>query len=232
MALAGLGLARAGMDEMDGMDVMVFCPVYRLEPETVQALCGLAWDGPLTVMWQRDNPRRTGDERADGWANHLHQYQRGYETFMAGRYDAMLVIESDIIPPEDTLQRLAGLPCDVAYGAYVFRQGTGDVVNILERYYQWPRQARNMGESLTVRGLWGAALAQGVVDCSGSGLGCVLIRRHVLEQAPFLEAPGGGFFDWHWTQTVYAQGWRMMADCLLHCGHVTPDRRVLWPSST
>ncbi len=103
------------------MDVMVFCPVYRLEPETVQALCALRWDDPLTVVWQRDNPAQTGDERADGWANHLHQYQRGYETFMAGRFDAMLVIESDIIPPEDTLERLAALPCDVAYGAYVFR---------------------------------------------------------------------------------------------------------------
>ena len=215
------------------MDVMVFTPVYRLEPQTVQALLALEpGDGAVTLVLQRDNPRRTDDARADGWSNHLHQYQRGLELFLASRCEALLVIESDVIPPPDTLVRLMALPADVAYGCYVFRQGTGDVVNILERYYQWPRQARNMGESLTVRGLWGAALAKGVIDCSGSGLGCVLIRRHVLEQAPFLEAPGGGFFDWHWTQTVYAQGWRMMADCNLHCGHVTPDGRVLWPSST
>jgi hypothetical protein len=88
-----------------------------------------------------------------------------------------------------------------------------------------------MGESLTIRGLWPAALQQGIIDCSGSGLGCTLIRRHVLERAPFEPAPGGGFFDWHWTQTVYAQGWRMMADCLLHCGHVDTDGTVLWPAN-
>lgn len=212
------------------LDVMVFTPVYRLEEQTVQALMALE-GGPVTLVLQRDNPRRSDDARRDGWDNHLHQYQRGYDLFMAGRFDAMLVIESDIIPPPDALARLAALPCDVAYGAYVFRQGPGDVVNVLERYYKWPRQARNMGESLTVRGLWAAAMKQGVVDCSGSGLGCTLIRRPVLESAPFLpKADGSGFFDWEWTQTVYAQGWRMMADCLLHCGHVNEDGRVLWPA--
>lgn len=211
------------------MDVMVFTPVYRLEPQTIEALMALDHDGPLTLVMQRDNPQQSDDTRADGWVNHLHQYQRGRELFLQGRYDAMLVIESDIIPPPDTLRRLTALPADVAYGCYQFRQS--DVVNILERYYPWPRQARNMGESLTVRGLWGAALAQGVIDCSGSGLGCTLIRRQVIEEAPFLVPANGGFFDWEWTQTVYAQGWRMMADCHLHCGHVDDDGRVLWPSS-
>lgn len=215
------------------MDVMVFTPVYRLDPQTVQAIMALEHDGPVTLLMQRDNPQHTDDARADGWANHLHQYQRGRELFLASRCDAMLVIESDMIPPADALTRLAALPADVSYGCYVFRQGSGSVVNILERYYPWPQQARNMGESLTVRGLWGAALAAGVIDCSGSGLGCTLIRRPVLEAAPFeAKRDGAGFFDWQWTQTVYAQGWRMMADCNLHCGHVDEDGRVLWPSST
>jgi hypothetical protein len=214
------------------MDVMVFTPVHRLEPQTVQALLALEpGDGAVTLVLQRDNPRRTDDARADGWSNHLHQYQRGLELFQASRCDAMLVVESDMIPPPDALVRLAALPADVAFGCYVFRQGTGDVVNVLERYHRWPKQARNIGESLSVRGLWETAQEQGVIDCSGSGLGCTLIRRPVLEQAPFEAQPDNGFFDWHWVQTVYAQGWRMMADCNLHCGHVTPDGRVLWPSS-
>ena len=209
------------------MDVMVFTPVLRLEAATVQALMALEHDGPLTLVLQRDNPRQTDNGRMDGWANHLHQYQRGRELFLASRCDAMLVIESDIIPPADTIRRLAALPAAVAYGCYVFRGG--NVVNILERYYGWPRQARNMGESLTPRGLWPAALKAGMIDCSGSGLGCVLIRREVIEKAPFEAPPSGGFFDWHWTQTVYAQGWRMMADTWLHCGHVETDGTVLWP---
>lgn len=209
-------------------DVMVFTPVLRLEPETLRAMTALVWGGPLTIVWQRDNPVASGDARADGYQNHLHQYLRGQELFFSGRYDALLVIESDIIPPPDTLQRLAALPGDVAYGAYMFRGGR--VVNILERYYGWPRQARNMGETLTSRGLWDAAVKQGVIDCSGSGLGCVLIQRRVLEQVPFQAPEHGGFFDWDWTQAVYRAGFRMMADTAVQCGHVDTTGEVLWPS--
>lgn len=209
-------------------DVMVFTPVLRLEPETVAAVFAMEWDGPLSILLQRDNPIATGDARRDGYANHLHQYQRGRELFLAGGYDAMLVIESDVIPPADTLKRLAALPGDVAYGCYVFRGGR--VVNVLERYYGWPRQARNMGESLTVRGLYDAAVRQGVIDCSGSGLGCVLIKRHVIEATPFEAPADGGFFDWDWTQAVYRAGYRMMADMAVQCGHIDTTGEVLWPS--
>lgn len=210
------------------LDVMVFTPVLRLEPETIRGIFAMRWDGPLTIVIQRDNPTVDGDARTAGFANHLHQYNRGRELFLAGRYDAMLVIESDIIPPADTLLRLAALPADIAYGTYMFRGG--NVVNILERYYPWPRQARNMGESLHVRGLYGAAVEQGVIDCSGSGLGCVLIHRRVVEAVPFVAPRDGGFFDWQWTQDVYSAGFRMMADMAVQCGHVDTDGRVLWPS--
>lgn len=217
---------------------MIFTPVYRLEALTVQSLMALEWDGltkersALTILLQRDNP--TGNPYLD----HLHQYQRGREVFLNGPYEAMLVIENDIIPPVDTLWRLDELGCDVAYGVYVFRprRKTAEksiprqlVVNVLERYGGWPNQARNIGESLTVRGLWESARRLGVVDCSGSGLGCVLIRRRVLEEVPFELPKDPGFMDWEWTQRVYERGYRMRADCNLICGHVDVDGEVLWP---
>jgi hypothetical protein len=200
-------------------DVLVFTPVYRLEPETVQGIMSLNWDGPLSVLFQRDNP--TGN----GILDHLHQYQRARETFLHGKYEAMLVIESDIIPPADTLIRLAALNADVAYGAYLFRGQGSRVVNILERYTT--HNARNVGESLTIRGLWAAAKKQGVVACSGSGLGCVLIRRHVLESVPFRASPAGAYCDSQWTQDVYSSGFRMMADTAVCCGHKDTDGEIL-----
>lgn len=203
-------------------DVMIFTPVYRLEPETVQALMAQQFNGALTLHLQRDNP--TGDKFAD----HLHQYQRGREAFLAGPYDGLLVIESDIIAPPDALARLIALDCDIAFGCYVFR--SSHVINIMERYYPWPKSARNMGESLTARGLWEAAKELGVVDCSGSGLGCILIKRHVIEQSPFLTPPYNGFFDWQWSQDTYQMGYRMKADTAVICGHKDVDGRVLWPS--
>lgn len=203
-------------------DVLVFTPVYRLEPETVAAIFALEWEGPVSLLLQRDNP--SGEPTAD----HLHQYQRAQRLFLAGPYEGLLIIESDIIPPPDTLTRLAALDCDLAYGCYQFRGG--NVVNILRRYYPWPQPARNMGESIQITpGLWESARRQGVIDCSGAGLGCLLIKRHVLEETPFDNGADSGFFDWRWTQTVYSRGYRMRAEMNLLCGHKDVDGRILWP---
>ena len=214
------------------LDVMVFTPVYRLEPETVEAVLALEWDGPLTHVFQRDNPEPVMD-RVAGVRNHLHQYQRGRETFLAGRYDAMLTIESDIIPPPDALLRLAALDADVAYGCYVFRKSP--VVNIFERYYaDLPgKVAANIGESLTVRGKWQWALEKGVIPCSGAGLGCTLIKRHVLEAVEFrtTRTPSAVHCDSWFTNDVYDRGYSMMADTRVLCGHKTEEGEILWPPS-
>lgn len=209
-------------------DILAFTPVYRLEPETVQALFALEWGGPLSFLLQRDNPGGSGIE------NHWHQYARGRETFLRGPHDALLVVESDIIVPPDALARLAALDCDVAYGVYVFRSKVSPVVNVFERYAdRGGRPARNAGESLTVRGLWAEAQRQGVVECSGGGLGIILIKRHVLEAVPFELPPdlgGKTFCDTPWTQAVYQKGYTMRADTGVRCGHKDTDGEMLWPA--
>ena len=209
-------------------DVMVFCPVYRLEPETIDAIFNLEWDGAITFVFQEDNPHYfEGKERYTGVRNHLHQYQRGRELFLNGSFDAMLIIESDIIPPKDALKRLAALDTDLAYGAYVFR--SSPVVNIFERYNDG---ALNIGESLTVRGKWEDAKKQGVIKCSGAGFGCLLVKRHVLEGVEFrvstLETARVHCDSW-FTNDVYAKGYEMMADCNVICGHKREDGVILWP---
>ena len=209
-------------------DVLCFTPVYRLEPETVTALFALEWEGALSFLLQRDPAGRP-----DGIENHWRQYARGRETFLRGPYDALLVVESDIIVPPDALARLAALDCDVAYGVYVFRNKTSRVVNVFERYPDsGGKPARNAGESLTVRGLWAEAQQRGVVPCSGGGLGIILIKRHVLEAVPF-ERPtppdGRTFCDTPWTQAVYQAGYKMLDDTAVLCGHKDTDGEIFWP---
>ena len=205
-------------------DVLVFTPVYRLEPETVKAVLGLEWTGAITQLFQRDNPHERGQE------NHLHQYQRGREAFLAGRYDAMLVIESDIIPPRETIEKLAALQADLAYGVYRFR--VTNAVNIFERYPEVNGEpARNPGESLTNRPyLLRRAVELGKIPCSGAGLGCVLIRRKVLEKIEFRrEKPDWSHCDTWFTKDVLRAGFSMMADMSVICGHKNEAGQVLWP---
>jgi len=204
------------------MNVFVFTPIYRIEPETLRALLALENDGPLTVHLQRDNPH------ADGRENITHQYRCGRRAMLAGAYDAMLVIESDIIPPPDTIARLVALKADVAYGHYVFRSAT-PVSNVFERY---PGQPRNEGESLSVwPKKYKKARKQGQVECSGAGLGCALIQRAVLERFDFHHpADDGGYCDTWFNRDVLRAGLVQRADMNLECGHKDVDGTVLWPS--
>ena len=215
---------------------MVFTPVYRLEDRTIKAIMSLEWDGPLTFVLQRDNPHNDEDVRQRGVKNHLHQYQRGRDTFLRGDYDALLVIEDDIIPPSDTLIRLAGImnehpECGIAFGTYLFRHSS-NVLNILNRYKPWPQMTRNTGETLTIKTVeLKKARRRGVTDCSGSGLGCTLIRRDVVKAVPFENyTDNGSHFDFPWNDEVYRRGYRMMADMNVKCGHIEDDGGVLWPS--
>lgn len=203
------------------MNVMVFTPVYRLEPETVTAIMRLEHDGPMTLIMQRDNPHEDGRE------NVLHQYQRGRNLFLQGDYDAMLIIESDIVPPSDALQKLIALDADCAYGVYRFRKT--NIINIFERYPDKNGNLpRNEGESLS---LHPAKLAQarrdGVTKCSGAGLGCVLIKRHVLERFEFWHEDQGGHCDTYFNRDVLQAGMVQLADMTIICGHID-ERRTLW----
>jgi len=209
-------------------NVLVFTPVYRLEAETVKAIMDQDWGGSVSVLIQRDNPV-AGDDRATGVANHLHQYQRGRDLFLRGDWDAMLTIESDMTPPPDALTRLVALDADVAYGCYMFRTNGGEIVNVCERYtpHSAPQQARNMGEPLNLRGLWSAAVRAGVVECSGAGFGCTLIKREVLDAVPFEPCRNpAAFFDRQWTEQVYRAGYSMLADTGVKCGHIDTTGEV------
>lgn len=209
-------------------DVLVFTPVLRLEPETREALFALEWDGPLSHLLQRDNPHfETRDKLKQRVLNHLHQYQRGREVFLSGRFDAMLIVESDIIPPRDALIKLAALESDIGFGVYRFR--LSNVVNIFELY---PGKPRAVGESISIRpGRLEAAVKAGVVNCSGAGFGCTLIRRHVLETIPFrVEWPkNGGHCDIPFVRDAMRHGFVMMADMSVICGHKDEDGQILWP---
>lgn len=199
---------------------MVFTPAgpRGIEPETALAVLSLEWPGPLRWLAQRDNPYGSGRE------NITYQYRQARRLFLASGDEAMLVIEADIIPPPETLLRLMRLKADVAYGVYRFR--VSPVINVFERY---PGRPRNEGESLSLHSRKLAAARQaGVVDCSGGGLGCALIQRHVLERFDF-RIEENGHCDSYFNRDVLRAGLVQKADMGLICGHKNEAGEILWP---
>jgi hypothetical protein len=199
--------------------ILAVCPTLRLEPETLTALLGLDWPHPIDWYLTRDNPYSQEVQR--GYLNIWHNMTKARAHFLAGNYDAMLVVESDIVPPADALQKLAGLDGDVCGGLYVMRHGTP----VPNAFVYVPGQT-NPGtyiERWELRDLWGR-----VARTNGVCLGCCLIHRRVLEVIPFrmheYAAP-----DWAFMEDCNARGLVTLCDLSVACGHIRPDGVTLWP---
>ena len=206
-------------DHVNNPRVLIFCPTYRLEPETVGAIFCQTYAGPMDILFTRDNP--TGNDKAD----HLHNYIKGRKAFLDGGYDYLWIVESDIIPPTDALEKLIAIGSDVASGAYVFRRGK-PVFSVF-RYikgHTCPDETLDNFPSLRASS-WGK-----VVKCSGAGIGCMLINRQTVERVPFRVDPENCHCDWVFVHDLLKAGVNYRAHLGVICGHKQPDGVILWPT--
>lgn len=199
------------------MRVLLFCPTYRLEKETVDAIMKIKPIGPMEILFTRDNPY------GDGYTDVLHNYRKGRAAVLDGGYDALFVVESDMIPPADALIKLAAMNTDIASGLYMYRHGR-PMVNALRK-----EGSKNPGQSMTLfpnEAL--RAKRKGVVETGGAGIGCVLIKRRVLEDIDFRN-DHGAYCDWFFTADSMRAGFKWMINFDVVCGHKRPDGIVIWP---
>jgi len=205
------------------MRVFVFCPTRpewpHLYGRTIHSIFRLEWDEPLECTFLRGKaPFDNAFDRV-AW-----KYQRGREIFLRGDHDALLTIEADMTVPSHALKRLIKADADVAYGLYCLREGS-------HRWNAFTKVGNEHGKSVSedpalAREAWGQ-----VISVEGVGLGCTLIRCHVLEEVEF--RPGDGTYnDWRFSLDCQERGFVQKADLGVVCGHVTaePSPRILWPN--
>lgn len=199
------------------MHVLAVTPHNRLEPETIRALFTQTYAGSLSHVFMRDNP-----EVVPGH-NIIRAYKRLEAIFLEGPYDALWVIENDLIPPPDALAKMLAVDGDIVYGPYLFRRGVPSM-NIVQPGTRIPQT-----EAATS---WRRDFAAGaVVACGGLGLGCTLIYRHVLEKLPLRSEGGGGDADSCLAADAHKAGFSQMAHLGVVCGHKRPDGVTLWPTA-
>ena len=203
------------------MNVLVAVPacrpmLYRRSYESVLALRWPSGDQIDTVFLV------DGDE-ASRWENLLRKLNRARDLGLAGGYDALLTVESDIIVPPDALEKLAAVDADVVYGLFVLRFPP----------YHWnvATKMRPGGEIHLVsqdreaaKAAWGQ-----VLPCEGHGQGICLIRRHVLEAIEFRNPhPDLRAQDWYFSFDCQRLGFSQMAHLGVQCGHID-GQTVLLP---
>lgn len=165
-----------------------------------------------------------GDNYQDGSGTVTAKYQRARETFLSGTWSHMLCVESDMILPKDSIQRLLACEADIAYGLYALRHTGHRIWNactVLEE-----RKIVSVSEDVALaRTLWGTT-----ADVKGIGQGCTLINRAVLDAIPF-RLWRGVSCDWPLAIDADARGFTQRCDFGLICGHqsLIPSPVTLWP---
>jgi hypothetical protein len=197
--------------------VLLFCPTVKLSRATFEAIHGLQFDGALDRMFTHDNPN--GEHSG---LNIIYNYRKAERIIKTERYDYLLTVEDDIIPPPDAVEKMIGVNSDIVYGVYCFRKGK-PTINIsrpddLMQSYSLPH---NLAEWKRLQGR--------IVECGGLGLGCTLIKRRVFDALSFHSVKGGDV-DTQLAIDAQRLGLRQMCDTTVRCGHRRANGMTVWPT--
>lgn len=193
--------------------ILLACPTYRLEAETIDRIHGQKWEYAIDFYFTRDNPHK------EGYLNIEHNMNKARKVFLKGKYDAMFVVESDMLPPYDALQRLSEVEADIAGGLYVMRQSA---IATNAMVYD-PANPDNLSAT-PLHQLAGI----GMFRTNGVSCGCALISRDVLKEISFhaeLPLPPDSPF----MKECNNAGFVTVCDADIVCGHKREDGRILYP---
>jgi len=164
--------------------------------------------------------------RARRRANEREKFMRARDMALGGGYDALLLVQDDVIVPPDALPRLQAVlagGADVAYSLAVRRDAGHHWSALLEMRGEHHLLALSEDET-RARAVWG-----GVLDVPGIALYCTLINRRAL-RAMTCEIRGIHAADWYMAEDWQAAGLVQRCDTGCRVGHQLDADTVLWPS--
>lgn len=144
----------------------------------------------------------------------------------------LLFLDSDIVSPPDTLERLLACDADIAGGLYCLRQDPYPVAtgHVFIREESVDRLRPTEVSGFRVKSLDLQDVDRGAVEVDVMGAACMLIHRHVLEElnAPWFVANEGTVRpttqgqneDWNFCLRARDAGFRIVCDTSLHIDHL------------
>lgn len=204
------------------MKILLYVPMAPSTPKlfrrSLDSIFRLDWPEPMPIIFGReDNPL------TEHYVNLTAKHNRVRQMVLDGGFDALFLVEYDMILPQDALLRLVNLPFDVSYGLYCERHK-------LHRWLSFFYIDEFAGVSYSqdeerAKAAWGMAC-----QTDGVGLGCTLIKRDVLEQIEFRSHPTNNVADdWLFALDVKKKGFTQGHDFGVKCGHITHTGDVIWP---
>lgn len=204
--------------------ILLYCPTYiiagheQIKKETRASIEAVEFDGVVDKVINSKSKFPP-----PSYENTLVHYQQARQRVLDEGYDALLTVEHDIIIPQDGLQKLWDIDKPVAYGVYTFR-GSKNIVNAFRMV-----RSKNPDMSMSAfKGMLARALKREVIEVSGTGNGCTLIRREVLEQIDFRRTDKDNPVpDMPFSTDCMKAGIKQWAHFGVLCGHII-DTGTLW----
>lgn len=138
----------------------------------------------------------------------------------AGKYDAILFAESDMILPRNTLENLSRVNADVVYGLYCFRDGV----------HHWNATLES-GRRITMLPDYARSRWHEQIVCKGIGLGCTLVRQAALNAFVFGDTRHR-HADEDLAFKAQLYGLTQVCDLSVVCGHIDHNKSVIyWPDA-
>lgn len=199
----------ARFGERERMKILIAIPTFEsVAPETFKSL------------WELDRAGHEVDfECVRGYDCAVARNRIANDT-IAGGYDAVLMVDSDVVLPPDALKLLAEDNVPVALGWYRRRSWSGESDGSSVMFHR----AGQFLDPFTADELKAFATSDSpLVPVSGGGLGCALIRTEVFEG---MRRPHFRFYTYHDTLQTLSEDLYFAVRCQKHDIPIMCDSRV------
>lgn len=153
---------------------------------------------------------------------------------LGGDYDYLLILEQDVIPPEDAIERMVAKEREIVSGItfHLFEVVVDGEKKLQMRPLigEWDPSAEN---GLRFYDTHQTIKAFQNIEVGYCAFGCVLISRRVLEKIRFRYEDMGEWVYWDdycFCKDVRLLGYKILADLSLKCKHVVLGRKQGWAS--
>lgn len=192
------------------MKILLSIPTFEnIEPETFKSVYGLDKRGHQVLF----------------------NFMRGYDCAkarneivkeaLAGCYDYVLMVDSDIVLPSDALAHLTDPLADICLGVYPRKR----TVTGQTELFRTGHKDFGAHNNITFGDL--AACGESRMEIKGGGMGCALISVSALRAVGFpwfsyVTYPDGSVLseDLDFCCKATARGFRIYADTRVRCGHI------------
>lgn len=179
--------------------VLVATPIYEAKEycreRYVETIKQLSYPNVNWIIVDNSRTPRYSNKLKRLYPGHIHRVNRGKNSrdalanscnfirayALKHGYDYILMVESDLFPPADTIQRLMRHGKRVAGGIYQI--GHGD--NKRWCLFKTVQKLGGLGTQLVGPDEQEAYFHKGLKQVHGMGVGCVLISKDIFERFPF-----------------------------------------------